>query len=72
MSKKKIAFCENCDCYTEFLYLGKRKRTASEIREKIEEAVFTVGIFPVLECICGTDRREKFWKCTKCEGIFED
>ena len=70
--KTKVAFCEKCDCYTEFQNLGKRKMTKEEILDKVEDGIFTLGIFPVMELLCGTNKRPTFCKCTKCGNIFEE
>ena len=71
MAKVKLKYCRKCGRYTEFIYLGKEPITGEEIREKIEEAVFTFGIFPILDFLCGTDSRPTFRKCTRCGEIYE-
>lgn len=72
MAKPKIVFCPKCRCYTEHLYMGKRKMTSSEKRDKIEATICTFGVVPILDFICGEDTRPKFWKCTECDYIHEN
>ena len=73
MPKEKVDFCRKCRSYQKFEYLGKRKLNGEEIRDEIENAVFTAGIFPILDFLCGTrEKRPKYWKCMKCNTIFEE
>ncbi len=72
MAKIKVKFCYNCKCDRECIDLGKEKMTSEEIRDKIEDAIFTCGIFTILGWLCQTDSRPRFFKCTKCGKIFKE